>query len=103
MNSSFDSGPGYTQSKGIFSTSLDRWRTELTPTEIWLGERVFGRVMQDFGYKPASANGAPRPALGELARILAILPGRLVNLLFRSGKPFKISKLKRVLSLFRSG
>jgi hypothetical protein len=102
MNSSFESGPGYTSRRGIFSTSRDRWRTELTPTEIWVGERVFGKIMKDFGYEPASGNGAPRPAAGELARILAILPGRLINLLFRSGKPFKLAKLKRVLSLFRS-
>jgi hypothetical protein len=84
---------------GIFATSRDRWRTELTPTEIWLGERVFGDAMRPLGYEPAAGGVWPSPL--ELVRIAALLPGRAFNLFFRTGKPFKPSKLVRVLGLSR--
>lgn len=85
--------------KGIFDSSKDRWRTELTPTEIWLGERIFGEMMPAFGYERAARGTAPSPV--ELARIGAALPGRAFNLFFRTGKPFRVSKLARVLGLQR--
>ncbi len=87
--------------KGIFDTSKDRWRTELTPTEIWLGERIFGPVMAPLGYDAVSSGTTPSPV--ELARIGAQLPERAFNLLFRTGKPFRVAKLTRVLGLFRRG
>ncbi len=87
--------------KGIFDTSKDRWRTELTPTEIWLGERIFGPVMAPLGYEAVSSGTTPSPV--ELARIGAQLPERAFNLLFRTGKPFRVAKLTRVLGLFRRG
>ena len=59
-----------------------------------MGERVFGKVMREFGYEPAQT-GLVIPSPVELARILAILPGRLFNMLFRSTKPFRMAKLKR--------
>lgn len=90
---------GTTQASGIVTTSRDRWRTELTPTEIWLGERVFGGVMRELGYEPVGSEVRPSP-LG-LLKIGALLPGRLFNLLFRSYKPFRLSKLRRVLELLR--
>jgi hypothetical protein len=82
---------------GIVDTSRERWRTGLTPTEIWVGERVFGRVMRELGYEPARES-ASVPSPWELARILVVLPGRLFNMLFRSPKPFRIEKVRRVLS-----
>jgi hypothetical protein len=103
MNSSFEAGSGYTKASGIFTTSIDRWRQELTATEIWLGERIFGGVMRELGYEPASGNGAYRPSIVELGRILAFLPRRFLNLILHSGKPFTLAKLRRVLAFLRSG
>ena len=98
-NTSFVDGGG----TGIVSTSVDRWRGELSPTEIWIGQRVFGELMERFDYASwSNGDGRLRPSALELARILAVLPGRAYNLLFRTAKPFKLSKLKRVLSLFRA-
>jgi hypothetical protein len=86
--------------RGIVGSSKDRWRTELSRTEIWVGERVFGNVMRELGYVPAP-EGAGWPSPFELVGILAVLPGRLFNMLFRSPKPFRMAKMKRVLSLLR--
>lgn len=94
-NTSFGGG----QTSGIVATSRDRWRTELSPTEIWLGERIFGSVMRELGYEPAGREVRPSP--GGLLRIAALLPGRLFNMLFRSPKPFRLSKVRRVLELLR--
>ena len=103
-NSSFEEGsdPSAPPRRGIFATSAERWRDELTPTEVWVGERIFGSVMREMGYEPAALEGGVRPSVRELAGIGAVLPGRLFNLLFRSHKPFKLSKVRRVISLFRS-
>ncbi len=97
-NTSFVEG-GAASERGIFDTSRDRWRTELTSTEIWLGERVFGETMQRFGYEPAAPRVRPSPI--ELVKIGALLPGRVFNLFFRTGKPFKLAKLLRMFGLFR--
>lgn len=97
-NTSF--GSEATETKGIVASSRDRWRTELTPTEIWLGERVFGTEMAALGYDPAGTGG---PSPWELAKIGLQLPGRLFNLMFRTGKPLTMAKLRRVLGSFRAG
>jgi hypothetical protein len=62
-----------------------------------VGERVFGAPMRELGYEPAT-EAARVPSPWELARILAVLPGRLFNMLFRSPKPFRVAKVRRVLS-----
>lgn len=97
-NTSF--GNERTEVKGIVASSRDRWRTELTPTEIWLGERVFSDEMRALGYE-AAGTGGPSPL--ELARVGVQLPVRLFNLMFRTGKPLTLAKLKRVLGSFRGG
>lgn len=97
-NTSFVEEGAEGRAPGIFATSRDRWREELTSTEIWLGERICSDVMHQLGYETA-ANGA-RPSPVELAKIAALLPGRAFNLVFRTGKPFKWSKVRRVLGLF---
>ncbi|NNE44847.1 MAG: sulfotransferase [Gemmatimonadetes bacterium] len=97
-NTSF--GNEETEVRGIVASSRDRWRTELTPTEIWLGERIFGREMQALGYDPAGTGG---PSPWELLKVGAQLPRRAFNLLFRTGKPLTWAKLRRVLGSFRSG
>lgn len=92
-------------SRGIVASSRERWRTELTPTEIWVGERIFGSAREALGYAPPVAAGepGPRPALPDLLRIGAVLPARLWAIVFHSHKPFTIAKFRRVLGLFRSG
>ena len=59
--------------------------------------------MDAFGYERAGRDLAVRPSFFELIAILAILPSRLFNLLFRSHKPFRLVKVRRVFSLFRAG
>ena len=96
-NTSF---PGQ-KAKGIVSTSVDRWRTELTATEIRLGERIFGGTMRQLGYEPRGKSAGPL-SVPELLRTLAVLPGRLFNILFRTGKPLTLAKVRRVLSSLRA-
>jgi hypothetical protein len=100
-NTSFVGEGGAPPKRGIFDTSRDRWRTELTPTELWLGERIFGDVMARFGYEPVAER--VQPSAVELAKVVLLLPGRAFNLLFRTGKPFTFSKLARILGLLRKG
>jgi len=101
-NSSFTPAAETSATRGISRAAVDRWKSELTPTEIWLAEKITGRCMDQFGY-PRSAKGQPRPSPFELIAIAAKLPARLFNLLFRSHKPFRLVKVRRVLSLFRAG
>jgi len=89
--------------RGIVASSRERWRSELSPTELWVGERIYGRLRARLGYGPPVEPPARlRPSPLELLRIGASLPARLVNLLFRTQKPFTLAKLRRVLGLFRS-
>ncbi len=92
-NSSYERGTGR---PGIHSQSLDRWREELTPTEIWLVERICGGEMASLGYERA-APGA-RPSARELLGILALVPLRLFNMMFRGSKAFHWRKLKKVVA-----
>jgi hypothetical protein len=103
-NSSFVPAGETRTARGIVSSSRERWRTELTPTEIWLGERVFARERERLGYPPPRRPDDPplRPSPGELLAVAVRLPQRVYNLLFRSHKPFHWSKLRRVIGLFRT-
>ena len=65
-NSSFVPDPETGSQRGIVTTSRERWRTELTSTEIWLGERIFGKAMVALGYESASTDERLRPSLPEL-------------------------------------
>ena len=98
-NSSYAPGEGRT---GIFSSSKDRWREELTPTELWLTERVCGPTMESLGYPSETGNRALPPSFAEFAGILSIVPSRLFNMLFRGRKTFRIEKLRRVISSLRN-
>jgi hypothetical protein len=100
-NSSFVPDPQTGSQRGIVTTSRERWREELTPTEVWLGERIFGKTMIALGYEPESREGNLHPSLPELLRIFALLPPRLFNMLFRSYKPFRLGKVRRVFSSLR--
>lgn len=40
------------QQKGIFATSVQRWRTELSPAEIAVAQRLTRGEMQELGYQP---------------------------------------------------
>ena len=101
-NSSFTPAVETSATRGISRAAVDRWRAELTPTEIWIVERITGRCMDQFGYERSLKDKA-RPSLFELIGIAAKLPTRLFNLLFRSHKPFRLAKVRRVFSLFRAG
>ena len=46
-NSSFGS-----EASGIFSTSVGRWRSNLTSEEIWFAQTITKSVSNTFGYKP---------------------------------------------------
>jgi hypothetical protein len=96
-NTSF---PGQ-QAKGIVASSRDRWRSELTATEIRLGERVFGGTMRELGYEPLG-KAAGRISVRELLHMLAVLPPRLFHTLVGTGKPLTFAKVKRVLSSLRA-
>jgi hypothetical protein len=99
-NTSYDTAVAALGKAGIDTRSRDRWRTELTPTEIWLGERIFGPVMEPLGYTRVAA-GLPGPSPAELARITAVLPGRLLNQVRAGGKKLTFAKLRRVLGSLR--
>jgi hypothetical protein len=92
-NTSFPGEPA----KGIVATSRDRWRSELTATEIRLGERVFGATMRELGYEPIGKE-AGRISVRELLHMLAVLPARLFHTLIGTGKPLTLAKVKKVLS-----
>jgi Sulfotransferase family len=98
-NSSYTPGEG---EKGIFSSSTDRWRQELTATEQWLTERICGQTMKRLGYTLETGDRAFPPSLPEFAGIVSIVPSRLFNMLFRGRKEFRFKKLRRVISLLRS-
>ncbi len=91
------------ESRGIVSSSRERWREGLTSTEVWVGEKVFGELRGKLGYAAPGADGspAPKPSLPELLRIAAVLPSRLWSMVFHSHKPFTLAKFRRVLGLFR--
>lgn len=96
QNSSYFSVREDDKQKGISAGSRDRWRTELDTVEVWLMQRIARREMEQLGFAPIDARlGAGD--LGGLLRILLALPGRVFNLLFRTGKPFTLGKLKRVM------
>lgn len=97
-NSSYAPGDGGT---GIFSSSTDRWREELSPTEQWLTERICGSTMEHFGYRTEMTDRSLPPSPIEFSRIVSIVPGRLFNMLFRGRKEFRIEKVRRVLSSLR--
>jgi omega-hydroxy-beta-dihydromenaquinone-9 sulfotransferase len=103
-NSSFVPEGESAGQRGIVATSRERWRTELSRTELWVGERVYSRLREQLGYGPPlrEGEGRLRPSPVELAGIALSLPVRLFNLLFRTQKPFTLSKFRRVMGLFRA-
>jgi hypothetical protein len=82
---------------GISSGSVDRWREELTATEIWIAEWICRRAMRHLGYHPEGRFPGPA-AVPALLQLAALLPRRLYNLLFRTRKPFTWAKMRRVIS-----
>jgi hypothetical protein len=99
-NTSYDTAVAALQKGGIDARSRDRWRTELTPTEIWVGERIFGPVMERLGYDRVGP-GLARPSPAELARIVALLPGRLLNQVRSGQKRLTLAKVRRVFGSLR--
>ncbi len=61
------SNSSYTDSEeGIFQSSIERWRDELDPAEVSIAEKVAGRYLTDFGYRPL------RPRISTASTIAAI-------------------------------
>jgi hypothetical protein len=44
------------QQKGIFATSVQRWRTELSPAEITVAQRLTWVEMKELGYQPVEVD-----------------------------------------------
>lgn len=55
------------QKKGIFATSVQRWRSELTLAEIAVAQRLTGSEMQALGYQQEAINA---PILGVVGTYL---------------------------------
>lgn len=65
------------EEKGIFNTSLGRWKQDLAPEEVWLAQAIAGTEMRDFGY---TAVETP-VSVFKLLLILATYPAGLVRAL----------------------
>ena len=61
-NSSFGA-----QEPGIFSTSNERWKTHLSPEQIYIAERIAQPELEQLGYAAAHARPNPLKALGIAA------------------------------------
>jgi len=57
---------------GISTRPLTAWKTDITPLEIHLVNRLFAHVLSDFGYAPMPVTGSVyRPCAGESMKIYA--------------------------------
>ena len=100
QNSSYFSVDQDRSIRGITAASMDRWRSALSDTEIWLIEKIAAGPMREFGYEPESKGLHPR-ALLDLAAHAMRAPMRVRNLLFGTGKPFTWRRFRRALSSLR--
>lgn len=56
----FSNSSGKTQSdKRIFSTSVGQWTHRLSNEEVWICQKLCGRLMQQFGYEPSAVSVNP--------------------------------------------
>jgi len=63
-NSSYaDSG------EGVFQSSIERWRDELDPVEISIAEKVAGRYLTDFGYRPLQPRISTASAIAAISSL----------------------------------
>ena len=85
--------------KGIFSSSVGRWRDQLSAEELWLLERVAGKDMQAWDYERTN----PRPKLLPLTKLVLAFPARTLEA-FRANSANRGPTLpyiaKRVRALF---
>lgn len=100
QNSSYFSVKEDFQQKGISASSVDRWRQELHPAEIWILESIAGVQLEALGYRREDLSFR-LSFLPYLLKLGAELPGRLFNLLFRTGKPVTWQKIRKVLGAGR--
>ncbi|PJA77072.1 hypothetical protein CO151_00555 [bacterium CG_4_9_14_3_um_filter_65_15] len=100
QNSSYIPVAEDSKNTGINAGSRDRWNTELTGAEIWLTQKIAGRELIELGYSPVPVTFRREEFWSDI-RTLNAMPGRVFNLLFRTGKPFTLAKLKRVLGKSR--
>jgi hypothetical protein len=96
-NSSFESVQA---ENGIFTTSIDRWRTFLTPNEVWWAQTINRKHMNAFRYEIDSVN----PNLRKLVLEILIAPWSLIKAVYvnvnRRG-PVLGYVWRRLLAFFR--
>lgn len=97
QNSSYFAVEQDLSSHGITTSSLEKWRSALSESEVWIIERVANRPMRELGYDLESKRLGPRGLL-DLATHALRAPVRIRNLLFGTGKPFTWKRLRRALS-----
>jgi hypothetical protein len=98
INSSHQSSVGGAR-KGFHRDAIDKWKTELSPTEISITERYCGSLMEDFGY-PVQAAGKKR-WYGEFQYRLSY-PLHIVGVLMVNPRRALI-QVRALLSKFGSG
>ena len=96
QNSSYFSVTEDKNQTGISAGSRDRWRSELSSVETWLVQKICRKDLHGLGYELTPVQLGFND-IGPMMNILLQLPGRVFNLLFRTGKPLTLAKLKRVL------
>lgn len=100
QNSSYINVEEDRKKTGISSGSLGRWREELSSSELWILNKICGKTMVKLGYE-LEGHHLGLGDLPDMLRMTAVLPSRMFNILFRTGKPFTLEKLRRVFKSFR--
>lgn len=66
--------------KGIFSTSVGRWKSQLSKEEIWIAQQICQTQMKDLGYEPVETNNNTLKTMGFFANApLALFKGLHAN------------------------
>jgi hypothetical protein len=95
-NSSFQVGQ-----KGIYSSSVGRWRRLLTNEEVYIAQAIAGSMLAEFGYSPGELNINP----WKVGYIYATVPyglGRAVHANGAIRGPLLPYVLKRVAALWQA-
>jgi hypothetical protein len=96
-NSSFD---GAQEESGIFTSSVDRWRTSLQSDEVWWAQAVNRKHMKTYHYMPERV----KPRLGKLAFELLSAPWSFTRALYVNSRrrgPVIGYVLRRFLAIFQ--
>ena len=92
-----------TQERGIYSSSVGRWKTLLDPTEAMMAQRIARDELMKLNYPVEQLQTSP----GKAARILASFPFAAIRAVFanrdRRGPlvPYLIGRLRSLLYISR--